>query len=190
MKKITHWLTSPVGLIVGTIIATVASTLILDLIKSQRVLTSIIWLFNYEIKLWIVLIILLIVIIWLSKWTKNKINSSIDKPHAELKWLKYTEDKIRGNHWRWEWEWSKESNLYSISDLRLLCDNLLEDGKPCLTPKLYRRDHDFYNGEETKRMECPRCYHTNFLDENFADECILVETIITDDIRRGNHSKK
>lgn len=186
MKKNTHWITSPIGLIVGTIIATVASTLILDLIKNQRVLTSIIWLFNYEIKLWIVLIVLLVIIVLLSKWTRDKITASRNKPRIEPKWLKFTEDKIRGNYWRWEWDWSKESNVYSISDLRLLCDNTRENGEICLTPKLYRSD-DYQSAKWTTLMECPRCSHINFLEENFADECILVETIIADDIKRGNH---
>lgn len=171
MKKISK---SPWTIGIATTLLSFALTVLYDLIKGQQVLSTItsflftvrnaiLFILNFNIKFWWLLVVfgVFIVLLYiLCKFYNNK-NSST------AAWLQYQKDTIMG--WEWEWKWNKDYyGKYYVDDLHPVCSH-------CGTPVV--RSHDY-----SDNLICVRC-NRKFRDE--LPHLDHVKTIIYDNARRN-----
>lgn len=172
MKK--FW-KNPWTISIGTAIFAFLLTILRDLLKGKRILSTIwsilsaVWrailtFLNFNLKVWWVLlgIAAVIAILWLLSKFDEK-SSESKKPE----FTSYTEDHFRTWKWSWKWEFSSYQKKWHVSNLVAHCPK-------CDTPM----QHDQF--EET--YQCPRCRYTSQYDEHETRS--QVEAVIIDNLNR------
>lgn len=175
MKK---FLKNPWTISVVTAIFSFLLTVFYDLIKGKQILSTVssllntIWsavisFFNFELKVWWVLIgiVCLFAILWcISKYYDYKDN---DPP-----FITYTQDSIQG--WNWQWIWQKDLyGKYDIKNLHPVCSK-------CDTPLVNSNRFD-------ASLECLRCGHKY---KNYLPDFDNIKIIIADNVHRNMYSKE
>ena len=168
------WTISIVSTILGSVL-----TIIYDVFKGKKILSTLfnvlssIWkliinFFNFELKLWWVLlgVVLLIFILWII----IKVKEFVEEPE----FLKYTKDTIQG--WDWEWTWRKNyEGKYVVDNLHPICEY-------CGTPLAAKHDYE-------SSLYCVRCGYSRpgygvFPDLNH------IELYIVDTAKRKSEQTK
>lgn len=176
MKRIIKWLKSPAGIGVGTTVLAFILTVCYDLVKTKPVLPTILsillniwklilWLLNFQLRVWWVL--LGIVGVFFILYILFKVDEMKHSKTNLPPFMKYTKDKIL--NWKWEWDWEKQyDGKYGIGNLHPICPR-------CNTPLIC-------NYERGGTIECPRCHHS---ERSNIPDIDTVKTLITDNVRKG-----
>jgi hypothetical protein len=160
-KKLKNW---AIG-VAGTIIAGVLITAISEWLTSDRY-APFCWLWswllkiiNYEIKIWIILLCLGIILLII--WILTKPEKIEKHPYAD-----YTSDTINGDKWVWKWS----AYLNNIDGICMIC--------PADDTNMMWADY-LDNGQSG--FECPRCRHKKSFSD---DDLVRIRAIICDNARR------
>ncbi|WP_338840576.1 hypothetical protein [Flavobacterium ginsenosidimutans] len=162
--------------IFGGVIAVISSG-VYDYIKEKPLLSSIksllIWIweqiFQFEIKIWQILIIaIILIIIYSFSKTKKK------EEATTISFRDYIRDTIHGTTWIWSWEYDMFENKWQVRNITPICDN-------CGTMMKY----EFSYGVEST-AKCPRCDNrqTKLKDNE------IIEALIIDNIHQNLHLDK
>ncbi len=127
MPKFTrHWLFQGLVLIIlGVILDIILKTKITALILGYMwigIKTAACWIVTANLKVWIVLIIVAVVI-WLSRiYWKSRLSPKKPEPlPTRPKHTEYDGDIFETILWKWKWKFDKESNLYVPSKFTAYC---------------------------------------------------------------------
>ena len=155
----------------------VISSGVYDYIKEKPLLSSIksllIWIweqiFQFEIKVWQILIIAIILVIIYS-FSKTKKKEEI----TTISFRDYIRDTIHGTIWIWSWEHDIFENKWQVQNITPICDN-------CGT----RMKYEYSYGVEST-AKCPRCdrRQTNLKDKE------IIEALIIDNVHQNLHLDK
>lgn len=175
MKK---FLYNPWTIGIGTTLLAFFLPIVLDLIKGLQILTTtkeilsflfniILTFFNFEIKVWWLLIA--VAVLALALYIAVKIADV--KADSQPAFFRYTKDTIQG--WCWEWNWQKNSfGEYDVYNLHPICTH-------CGTPLI--QSDPFYG-----RIKCLRC---NRDYPNSLPNLDHIKMIILDTARRNLFTK-
>lgn len=162
--------------IFGGIIAVISSG-IYDYIKEKPILTSIknlfmwIWeqIFEFEIRIWQILIIIIILVI-INSFSKT---NNTEKT-TTVNFTDYNRDTIHGTIWSWSWEHNIFENKWQVQNIIPICDK-------CGT----RMKYEFNYGAELT-AKCPRCDNrqTKLKDKE------IIEALIIDNVHQNLHLDK
>lgn len=163
--------------LIVSIISGVAVSIICDWIKNIPVLSTIKWIFttsfnkiifflNLRVKIWILLVVLLLFILFCYLIKKMKDSNKVEEPS----FIEYTSDNFMHWKWSWGWMWNNYNKHWQVTNLRAHC--------PSCDTVMNGNDKSFYGPS----YKCPRCqfYAT-------CKQCDLgfeVESVIIDNIRR------
>ena len=145
----------------------------LDIIKKERILSTVsiiiktlcktvLYCLNYNLKVWWVLVGLFLLSLLVFLFLKNRKKEANDTIPT---FVDYSDDWIKGGHWRWRWE-KNIYGKYSIMDLHPVCAT-------CETP-LVQDDRSYY-------LICPRCGKRSNTDLPKLDH---IELLIVDNVKR------
>ena len=181
MPKKEKWINHPWTITIGSVLLTsMIGTAIYDSFKDFPILaslwnaikwvgSSIWWIFNIRIQLWIIIIFLILYKI--IKYTLLKESPSQGNTYD---FTNYTEDQIK--RWKWSWNWELMGNKYHISQLKVHCPE-------CDTPMLHIQN---FNGSIIG-YKCPRCeYESKGIP---CDDPAIAERLILDNIDRKQKGK-
>ncbi len=165
----------------STLIGGIATTILIDLFSKVSIwstLRSVIRFiglalyafFNFEIKLWWLLIAISVLIVIIIIYVKYI--DATEKSKRPPFW-DYTSDSIKGFSWEWKWKKNYEGK-YEIEGLQPVCSE-------CKTPLINAEGASFY-----LQLKCPRCNRKINYDSHVKDE---VETLIIDNARKGYYKK-
>ena len=159
-------------------VITIISSGIYDYIKEKPLLSSLkflfqwIWnqIFEFEIKIWQILIVLVFIII-ISFIIKN---SKVEKPKSTVSFKDYVRDKIHGTEWTWNWEHNFLENKWQVSNITPICNK-------CGTRMKFESSYG-----SNLSSKCPRCDNrqTNLKDKE------IIEALIIDNIHQNLHLDK
>ena len=183
MKK---FLKSPWTISLSTALFSFLLTIAYDLLKGKELLSTIKTIFhvvlngisaffNFQLKVWWILLglgIIVIAIILIIYITDNILpqKPTLDKP----KFTQYTEDYFGSWRWTWEWRFSSSSGMWNIQYLVAYCPK-------CDTQMILD-----YREEE---YSCPRCGFSSLL-QNGHKKRYEVEALILDNVRRREEASK
>ena len=171
MKK---FLNSPWTIAIGAAIFSFLLSVGYDLFKGEKLFTTInaifTWIvtkiaifFNFEIKVWwilVAIVVLIIILVVLAGATNSK-------GENKEEFLEYTEDHFRSWNWSWSWKFNRSDYKWHITNLQAHCPQ-------CDTPMIPDRLEDFF--------QCPRCcFQSSGLGHEKSYE---VEEIIIDNLDR------
>ncbi|MDU1604713.1 MAG: hypothetical protein E6845_17285 [Clostridium sp.] len=168
------WIKSPWAISIGTAIFSFILTTIYDYSKSKPVFStiigillsiwnSIIWVLNFNIKVWWLIIVISVAIVIIYVVIILKKEEIIEPDFCD-----YKEDKFRIWRWSWEWKFNYSKKSWFISNLTAHCPN-------CDTSLID------YNNIYEQGFECPRCdYKSDFK----CEEPYKIERIILDNIEK------
>ena len=169
------WTISVVSTLLGFLL-----TIIYDVFKGKKVLSTllnilkVVWKFiinllNFQIKLWWLLLGLAFLIFIL--WIVIKIKEFGEEGPE---FLNYTKDTIQG--WDWEWTWRKNyEGKYVVDDLHPVCES-------CGTPLAAKHDYQ-------SSLYCVRCGRSRHSHGVFPD-LSHIELYIVDTANRKNELHK
>ncbi len=175
MKK---FLKNPWTISMGSVFFGFLLTVLYDLIKGKNifstvggilsnVITFLLSVMNFRLKVWWVLIGLIVVFLILCLIARYNESKTIQAEQEKPPFFKYTKDQIKG--WNWEWRWYKNLyGQYDIEDLHPVCSS-------CGTP-LVRSDNIEYN------LECMRC---NKKYSEYLPDMDNIKIYIRDSAKRG-----
>ena len=162
-----------IGLFGGVV--TIIFTGIYDYTKEKPILSSFkslfqwLWnqIFEFELKIWQIIIILIITVI-INKLLRNK------KIEQKLNFTEYKRDIILGTQWSWSWEDDIFENKWKVRNITPICAN-------CGTKMGFEPSY----GSQLS-AKCPRCgnYQTGLKDKE------TVERLIIDNIEQNFHLDK
>ena len=160
--------------IFGGVIAIISSG-VYDYIKEKPILSSIksffIWIweniFEFELKIWQVLIILLVFSIIYALMKAKRTEPTV-------KFTDYKRDTIHGTKWTWSWQHNFLESKWEVRNITPLCDN-------CNTRMKFESSYGV--GQTAK---CPRCNNrqTGLKDRE------TIEALIIDNIHQDLHLEK
>lgn len=175
-NKIKQFFMNPWTVAVGSGLIVMLVTIIIDFLKAEKIFSTIkevliaVWtalliIFNFEVKVWWLLVGILVLACALWIWVKYL--DSKQSANSEPQFLEYTQDMILG--YKWKWTWAKNSwGKYDIEQLHPICSR-------CDTPLVYNEIG--YGGTYT----CLRCNNgTNRPMPNYEN----VKMLIRDNVRR------
>ncbi|MBO9682274.1 MAG: hypothetical protein J7502_06340 [Flavisolibacter sp.] len=172
MKKVYNILTST---LIGIILLSVFSNWVYDKVKDIPVLSWIakvfVWIragLNYEVRIWIVLLVLFLLISILGFIGISKSNSS----PTFLNWKSGVLEK-----WKWSWEWTMKSGGWDVTRLTAHCPT---DDTHMIPQKSIYGDQYY----------CPRC-KTNYevaIGKHFESK-EDIHALILDEARRMSQPK-
>lgn len=115
-----------------------------------------IFLFNYELKLWWLLIIGIFIyimkIIYGYIYTKKNVINPIPTEVREM--LAYKKDKFGHNFWGWNWKIHPITETYEVTDLYLMCNT-----EGCNYSPVTGRRYDTEHGDHNYFCKgCRKCY--------------------------------
>lgn len=125
--------------------------------------------FEFEIRIWQILIIAtILVIIYSFSKTKKK------EETTTISFRDYIRDTIHGTIWTWSWEHDIFENKWQVQNITPICDN-------CGT----RMKYEYSYGVEST-AKCPRCdrRQTNLKDKE------IIEALIIDNVHQNLHLDK
>lgn len=162
--------------IFGGVIAVISSG-VYDYIKEKPILSSVksllawIWeqIFQFQIKIWQILIIAIILVIIYFFLQTNKTKKATTRNFTD-----YNLDTIHGTVWTWSWEHNIFENKWEVQNITPICDN-------CGTRMKYELS---YGAESTAK--CPRCENrqTRLKDKE------IIEALIIDNVHQNLHLDK
>ena len=175
MKK---FFSSPWTISIATALISFLLTVMYDLIKGVRILSTIIFFLHaiwdaiitflcYEIQLWWIIIGIcgvLLILYLVSRVT-------VEKENLKPNFISYTKDQFRTWKWSWNWEFSYSQKKWHVSNLKAHCPQ-------CNTPMLSDRYEDTF--------QCPRCTFQSQYDEH--EKSYEVEAVIIDNLNRMKQS--
>lgn len=162
--------------IFGGVIAVISSA-VYDYIKEKPILSSVIsffiWIweqiFEFEISVWQILIILIIFVVIYSFIKTDKTEKT-----TPINFTYYNRDTIHGTIWTWDWQHNTFENKWQVQNITPICDN-------CGT----RMKYEFSYGFDSS-AKCPRCNNrqTNLRDKE------IIEALIIDNIHQNLYLDK
>lgn len=174
MKK---FFKTPWGISIGTAIFSFLLFLGYDLLKSQPALstlgsilqavgTAILAFFNFQLRVWWIIIGIIVLIIAIYIWYKVSDAKEPNRPD----FCNYNNDTFQHWRWSWSWSWNDYKKAWTVNELRAHCPQ-------CNTPMI---DHS--SATFGAQFSCPRCnFHAH--DDN-CDIPFKVERVILDNLDR------
>lgn len=179
--KVKKFFLNPWTVGIGVAIFSFLLTIIGDVAKGEKILSTFIaiidWLYNaihvfliFDLKVWWVL--LGIILLFLLLWIYSKIVDAKESANTEPKFLQYTQDYLLG--FKWEWTWEKDFyGKYSVENLQPICID-------CDTPLRY----DLTGYYRLKCLRCNKYYSGNVPQEDD------VKTLIYDNVKKKYFKRK
>lgn len=174
------WIKSPWAIGIGTTLLGSLITITYDYFKQIPFLTTfwevvkwignkIIFILNFEIKVWWILCVILVIVIVIVFFNLRR--GEIIKPD----FCNYRKDTFKYWTWSWDWQYNIYKRAWGIINLRAYCPH-------CHTPLI---DYSSIYGYQ---FECPRCEYKAFYDK--CDDMVKVERIIFDNVERKKTIRK
>jgi hypothetical protein len=185
-NKVTKYLTQS---IVGVLLLGVGSTFLADWFKSLSFLTTlkgvffwlwngVIWLLNFEIKVWWLLIGIVVIagiILFIV---------SIPKSSIEPEYLQYKQEVFE--KWLWKWDWHFNGSRYKVSNLHPCCP-------VCETPLILQSS----GWHSISGYVCPRGHslekQTGIVvarQDPYTEDIHKIEVLIIDNVNKGLFPKQ
>lgn len=175
MKRIKNWLKSPLGAGIATTVLAFILSVIYDLLKNEPVLTLvsqilqnvlnfILFILNFQLSVWLILLVVAAIIFVI--YILYKIDERKEPPLPPF--IDYTSDTLMDIKWRWRWERMSDGK-YDITNLQPMC-------RYCDSP-LY---------EDYSKIKCIRC---KSLEYKPIPEFDLVKSLICDNVDKRSYKK-
>ncbi len=179
------WVKSPWIISIASALFSFILTIGYDFLKDVPILTTIknlvtyIWVlivsfFNFEIKLWWLLLGVLSLIVLLNLIEKLRNKEKTEFPTLP-NFTNYKEGRLKKWRWTWEWKFNSTQEKWNVSNLTAHCPS-------CDTPLIanisFNRRYESY--------KCPRCnFHAQ---DHQCEEAHEIEAIIVDNTNRKKNN--